>query len=71
MAQCRGQTKKGAQCKREAQDGSAFCNIHMDQEVRARAEPRCEDWDKEAIGVASNLSANTDTLVRAMEEKSR
>ena len=53
MAQCQGKTKKGAQCRREAQDGSAFCSIHLDQEVRARSEPRSDSWDREAIVAAA------------------
>jgi hypothetical protein len=48
VAQCRGTTKKGERCKRDASGGSAFCAIHVDQEVRARSEPRGE-WDSDAI----------------------
>ena len=48
MAQCEGKTKKGDRCKRDARDGSAFCAIHQDQEVRARAR-RTDEWDKDAI----------------------
>lgn len=49
MTQCRGTTKKGDRCKRDARDGSEFCAIHQDQEVRERREPAREEWDKEAI----------------------
>lgn len=49
MTQCRGTTKKGDRCKRDARDGSAFCSIHQDQEVRARPERHAEEWDKDAI----------------------
>lgn len=48
MTQCRGTTKKGDRCKRDAPEGAAFCAIHLDQEIRA---PRqgTEEWDKDAI----------------------
>ena len=49
MAQCEGTTRKGDQCKRDARDGSRFCAIHQDQEVRART-PRTEQvWDPDSI----------------------
>lgn len=48
MAQCQGKTKKGERCKRDAMEGSAFCVIHQDQEIRPRTE-RTEEWDQEAI----------------------
>ena len=48
MAQCRGKTKKGERCKRDAAGGSPFCAIHVDQEIRARKEPHGE-WDSDAI----------------------
>lgn len=48
MAQCQGKTKKGEQCKRDARDGSAFCAIHQDQEIRARTE-RTGEWDTDAL----------------------
>ena len=49
MAQCRGTTKKGDQCRREARDKSGFCSIHQDQEVRARTAREGAEWDKEAL----------------------
>jgi hypothetical protein len=50
VAQCQGTTRRGERCKRDAREGSAFCAIHLDQEVRARAEATgAGDWDKEAI----------------------
>lgn len=49
MTQCRGTTKKGDRCKREARAGSEFCAIHQDQEVRARQAPSGEEWDRDAI----------------------
>ena len=49
MTQCRGTTKKGDRCKRDAREGSAFCAIHQDQEVRERHIPNREEWDTEAI----------------------
>lgn len=48
MAQCEGKTKKGERCKRDTRDGSSFCSIHVDQEIRARKEPSGE-WDSDAI----------------------
>lgn len=48
MAQCEGKTKKGERCKRESRTESSFCNIHMDQEQRARTQ-RTEEWDRDAI----------------------
>ena len=53
MAQCQGKTKKGDQCRRDARDGSSFCSIHQDQEVRAREVPCGEEWDREAIMAAA------------------
>ncbi len=53
MAQCQGKTKKGDQCKRDAKDDGAFCSIHQDQEVKARATPHSEEWDREAIMAAA------------------
>ena len=53
MAQCQGKTKKGDQCKREAQGDSAFCSIHSDQEIRERTTPSCTDWDREAVMAAA------------------
>lgn len=50
MVQCRGTTKKGDQCRREAQEGSAFCSIHQDQEIRPRKEPDGgTEWDRDAL----------------------
>lgn len=51
MAQCRGTTKKGERCKRDARDGSDFCAIHQDQEIRPRtnSRQRTEEWDRDAI----------------------
>ena len=48
VAQCGGKTKKGDRCKRDATGGSAFCAIHVDQEIRERKETRAE-WDSDAI----------------------
>lgn len=49
MTQCEGKTKKGERCKREAAEGSTFCSIHMDQEIRPRQEPTRVEWDTDAI----------------------
>jgi hypothetical protein len=49
VTQCRGTTKKGERCKRDAPEGSAFCAIHQDQEVRGPGVHRAEEWDKDAI----------------------
>ena len=48
MSQCEGKTRKGERCKRDAKAGSAFCSIHVDQEMRAREAPSGE-WDRDAI----------------------
>ncbi len=57
MAQCQGTTRKGEKCKREAQDGSAYCAIHQDQAVRAPRAREVVEWDREmmmhaALGMA-------------------
>jgi hypothetical protein len=49
MAQCKGTTKKGAQCLREASAGSGFCAIHSDQEVRTRTTSTGPGWDASAV----------------------
>lgn len=49
MTLCRGTTKKGDRCKRDAREGSAYCAIHQDQEVRERGQQAAEEWDKDAI----------------------
>lgn len=54
MAQCQGTTRKGERCKRDAGEGSAFCSIHVDQEVRprnggAQASPAPQEWDRDAL----------------------
>ncbi len=50
MSQCKGTTKKGDRCKRDAREGSGFCAIHQEQEVRSR-EPReaAQEWDTDAL----------------------
>ena len=54
MVQCRGTTKKGERCRREAREGSAFCSIHQDQEIRPREEPASGvEWDRDAITKAA------------------
>ena len=49
MAQCQGTTKKGEQCKRNAQTGSDYCVIHQDQEIRAREPREPVEWDTDAM----------------------
>jgi hypothetical protein len=50
VAQCQGTTRKGDRCKRDAREGSAFCAIHQDQEIRARSEPTDSgEWDRDAV----------------------
>jgi hypothetical protein len=49
VAQCSGTTKKGDQCKRDAQDGADYCAIHQDQEVRKRQPREESEWDNDAI----------------------
>ena len=53
MAQCQGTTRKGEQCKRDAGDGSAFCSIHQDQEVRAHQPMEDMEWDADAMWKAA------------------
>ena len=33
MAQCRGTTRKGERCRRDARPGSDYCSIHVDQDA--------------------------------------
>lgn len=47
MTQCRGTTKRGEQCRREATEGSDYCSIHMDQAGQESFEQ--EEWDVDAI----------------------
>lgn len=52
MGQCQGTTRKGERCKRDASEGSAFCSIHGDQEIRprgAKAQAEPQEWDRDAI----------------------
>lgn len=48
VAQCQGKTKKGDRCRRDTNEKSGFCSIHLDQEVRPRSEPSGE-WDQDSI----------------------
>ena len=54
MAQCQGTTKTGDQCKRDARDGSSFCSVHQDQEIRAREAPTFDrrEMSTNAIDIA-------------------
>ncbi len=54
MAQCKGTTKKGERCKRDAPEGQDYCVIHQDQAVRERP-PRetPAEWDRDAILAAA------------------
>jgi len=49
VAQCRGKTKKGDRCKRDARDSSDFCAIHLEQAVRTPETPERGEWDNDAI----------------------
>ena len=49
MAQCRGITRKGTQCRRDARSGSDFCSIHQDQEVRPPVAREPTAWDRDAL----------------------
>ena len=50
MAQCKGTTRKGERCKRDASEGSAYCTIHLDQEVRPPSgAKRSEEWDRDSL----------------------
>jgi len=46
MAQCRGTTKAGARCKRDAVEGLEFCPMHEDQDATT-SEPGCAARDCE------------------------
>jgi hypothetical protein len=43
----RGKDPEGAQCKRDAREGSAFCAIHVDQQTRPREERPPAEWTSE------------------------
>ncbi len=47
MTQCRGRTKQGQRCRREAAEGSDYCSLHQDQAEEASHEH--EEWDVDAI----------------------
>jgi len=50
VAQCKGTTRKGERCKRDAPEGSGYCSIHQDQAARATPPKEAPiDWDGEAI----------------------
>ncbi len=49
MAQCRGITRKGTQCRRDARSGSDFCSIHQDQAVRPAPVREPIEWDRDAL----------------------
>lgn len=49
MAQCQGRTRKGEQCKRDASEGAAFCNIHQDQAVRSPKAHEAVEWDRDSV----------------------
>jgi hypothetical protein len=50
MAQCQGTTRKGERCKRDAREGSDFCSIHLDQEIRPRSDAAgSAEWDRDSI----------------------
>ena len=49
MAQCEGKTKKGDRCKRDAREGSSFCTIHQDQEIRTRSMASEAVWDSDSL----------------------
>lgn len=53
MAQCQGITRKGERCKRDAGDGSGYCAIHQDQEIRAPKAREKVEWDREAVMAAA------------------
>ena len=53
MAQCQGRTRKGDQCKRDAGEGEAYCNIHQDQAIRAPKAREAVEWDRDSITKAA------------------
>jgi len=49
VGQCAGTTKKGDRCRRDATQGSSYCAIHQDQELRPRS-PRAQTvWDTDSV----------------------
>lgn len=53
MAQCQGTTRKGERCMRDAQEGSAYCSIHVDQAVRAARADEVVEWNREMVLAAA------------------
>ncbi len=60
MASCRGTTKKGAQCRRNALEGSDYCALHITQDPNAPSgreaieelEGRLSEAAKTVLGIA-------------------
>lgn len=57
MAQCKGTTKAGSRCKRQAREGSEFCSIHVSTEPRERPQGGKATWElndtlKVMVGIA-------------------
>ncbi len=55
MARCQGNTKSGAQCKRQATDGSEFCSAHQPAEGAEAAED--QDLTQDLMLIALGLAA--------------
>lgn len=49
MSQCAGTTRKGDRCKRQSSEGSSYCAIHQDQEIRQRSPRSGSEWDTDAV----------------------
>jgi hypothetical protein len=55
VGQCRGTTKKGDRCRREAVSGSDYCSIHEEMESREGGDRWDEDFSdaaKTVLGIA-------------------
>jgi len=55
VGQCRGTTKKGDRCRREAVSGSDHCSIHKEMDAQEGGEAWDEDFSdtaKTVLGIA-------------------
>ena len=58
MAKCQGKTKSGAQCKRQASEGSEYCSSHQPAEDAEAAEAaEAQDLTQDLMLIALGLVA--------------
>ena len=58
MAKCQGKTKSGAQCKRQASEGSEYCSSHQPAEDAEGAEgAEAQDLTQDLMLIALGLAA--------------